>query len=172
MKFYAHSGRRADYADWQPLSEHSHAVGERAATNAAAFGGQALARPAGILHDLGKYTEPFQGRLRGEVPRMDHASWGAFVAQSRYKGLGTLMAYAIAGHHAGLANGATGEQRGSLRDRLSDGYRRDKLPPLLPHWEQELTLPATTSLPVDFIVRRERGLFQLAFLTRMIFSCL
>lgn len=172
MKFYAHSGRRADYADWQPLPEHLHAVGERAAVNAAAFGGQALARPAGILHDLGKYTERFQGRLRGEVPRMDHASWGAFVAQSRYEGWGTLMAYAIAGHHAGLANGATGEQRGSLRDRLSDDYRRNELPPLLPDWKQELKLPATTGLPDGFTKRPERGMFQLALLTRMIFSCL
>lgn len=173
MEFFAHSTDRVDQTDWQLLREHLFDVGERAAANAAAFCGQALARPSGRLHDLGKYTDRFQARLRREVPAMDHASWGAFVAQTRYKGpLGALMAYSIAGHHAGLANGDTGLQRSSLRKRLSAEYRNNELPPLLSDWEREISLPAAVTLPDGFTIVRERGMFQLALLTRMIFSCL
>jgi CRISPR-associated endonuclease/helicase Cas3 len=172
MEFYAHSTGRDDRSDWQSLQEHLSAVGELAARNAAAFGAEALGRASGQLHDLGKYTEKFQQRLRGEAPRMDHATWGAVVAQQRFKGVaGTLMAYAIAGHHAGLANGSSGITRSALRDRLSAEYRTG-LPALLPDWEREIALAESVGLPNAFKSCRSRGMFQLAMLTRMIFSCL
>lgn len=176
MEFYAHSTERKDRADWQLLREHLMAVGERAAANAAFFGAQALAQPAGLLHDVGKYTERFQKRLEGELPRVDHATWGAWVALERYtgpqKGLAHLIAYAVAGHHAGLANGHLGERRSSLLDRMTPDYLQSKLPPLLPDWEREISLPAELALPSNFSSRRQRGAFQLSLLTRMIFSCL
>ncbi|MDD2338348.1 MAG: CRISPR-associated endonuclease Cas3'', partial [Geobacteraceae bacterium] len=34
---------------------------------------------AGILHDLGKYADLFQARLRGEASGLDHWSAGAWV---------------------------------------------------------------------------------------------
>ncbi|RMH89061.1 CRISPR-associated endonuclease Cas3'' [Lysobacter pythonis] len=176
MDFYAHSGRHADKSDWQPLSAHCNDVGEGAAQRAAFFGAEALARPAGQLHDLGKYTEKFQGRLEGEVPKVDHSTWGAWVATQRYvgreKGLANLIAYAIAGHHAGLANGSGLERaRKSLAERLGDDYLAT-LPPLLPHWAREIELPTHLALPRGFKPNQARGAFQLSLLTRMVFSCL
>ncbi|HEX7111413.1 MAG TPA: CRISPR-associated endonuclease Cas3'', partial [Mizugakiibacter sp.] len=176
MEFHAHSTDRKDRGDWQLLRDHLTAVGERASANASFFGGQALAMPAGLLHDLGKYTERFQKRLEGEVPRgVDHATWGAWVALERYtgpqKGLAHLIAYAVAGHHAGLANGRLGERRSALLDRVALDYRQT-LPPLLSDWQHEITLPDRLALPSDFSSRRKRGAFQLSLLARMIFSCL
>lgn len=133
-----------------------------------------MARTCGRLHDLGKYTNKFQRRLSGEAPRMDHATWGACVAHERYRGLGTLMAYAIAGHHAGLADGAVGEAqtRSSLRYRLSEDYRTSVLPPLLPDWQHDIELPDSVGMPEGFTALKPRLAFQLSLLTRMIFSCL
>jgi len=171
MKFFAHSTESTDKSDWQRLSAHLLATGDGAAARAAFFGGQALAQICGQLHDLGKYTEQFQARLAGEVPKVDHATWGAHIAAEQYGGLGTLMAYAIAGHHAGLANGADGEKRSSLRERLGEDYRR-ALPTLLPDWQNEITLPSSVVMPEGFRANRERLGFQMQLLTRMVFSCL
>ena len=171
MEFYAHSTKDASKADWQTLRGHLGSVGTMAAERARWFGGEDMAQVGGLLHDLGKYTEQFQKRLLGEVPKVDHATWGADIAMQRYKQLGSLMAYAIAGHHAGLANGRQGERRSALQDRLAKDYL-GKLPPLLPDWEREIALPEKIGLPQGFKPSTQRGAFQLSLLTRMIFSCL
>lgn len=169
MTFYAHSTDRPDKSDWQVLRDHLMAVGQLAAIKANAFGASSLAEPVGLQHDLGKYTSEFQKRLTGESPKVDHATWGARIAVERYPRIGPLMAYAIAGHHAGLANGKAGEKRSSLHDRLAS-----TLPDLLPDWEKELTLPPATevSMPDGFQRRAGREMFQLSMLVRMLFSCL
>ena len=165
--FYAHSTERTDKTDWQSLAGHLSAVGELAAQKAAVFGGASAARVEGLLHDLGKYTDEFQQRLEGSPVRVDHATHGAVMAVERYGSLGRLLAYAIAGHHAGLANGRDSGERTSLKDRL-----RKELPQLLPHWENEIDLPQRLAPPEDFRTVKDRGAFQLTFLGRMLYSCL
>jgi len=168
-QFFAHSTATPDCSDWQLLSDHLQAVGQLAADKAAAFGGESMAEVAGLLHDLGKYSDEFQRRIAGDLLRVDHATHGAIQAVERYGPLGLLLAYAIAGHHAGLANGSEAGQRTALRDRL----RGVKLPALLDHWQTEITLPDKSTLkPPTLRQRRERNFFQLAFLGRMLFSCL
>lgn len=174
MEFYAHSTSKRDKSDWQALSGHLNAVGGLAAVRASWFGGEEMARISGLLHDVGKYTERFQKRLEGEVPRMDHATWGAVIARQRYPSLGPLLAYAIAGHHAGLANGAAGSEptrRLSLSERLAR-ENLEALPTLLPDWAREIALPERVALPEGFRPLPRRGAFQLSLLTRMVFSCL
>lgn len=167
-RFFAHSINNPDQSDWQPLPEHLQAVGALAAALAQVFGAGALARASGLLHDLGKYTDGFQRRLCGEFPRLDHATWGARIAIERYPQIGHLLAYGIAGHHAGLANGRTSEGRTSLHDRVKAEPEHE----LLPVWQQEISLPQNLGLPDGFQPRTERGAFQLALLSRMLFSCL
>jgi CRISPR-associated endonuclease/helicase Cas3 len=122
---------------------------------------------AGLLHDLGKYTDDFQRRIAGDAIRVDHATRGAMVAVERYKRVGMLVAYGIAGHHAGLANGHEGIERNSLRERL----KGVGLPPLKPDWLGEIVLPEQVTHP-KLLGHKERSMFQLAFLARMLFSCL
>jgi CRISPR-associated endonuclease/helicase Cas3 len=57
---------------------------------------------AGQLHDLGKYADLFQARLRGEVNGLDHWSPGAWVALEHHA---VAAALAIQGHHIGLQQG-------------------------------------------------------------------
>lgn len=167
--YFAHSTARGDKSDWQPLSAHLLNVGRMAAARAAIFDADALAEVAGLLHDIGKYTDDFQRRIAGEAVRVDHATRGAMIAVERYGRLGQLLAYGIAGHHAGLANGAEAGERTALRDRL----RGIGLPPLLDRWRQEIALPDKVSLSSSMKGHSpERGMFQFAFLSRMLFSCL
>jgi CRISPR-associated endonuclease/helicase Cas3 len=133
------------------------------------FAGDELAWLAGVLHDLGKYTNEFQQLLCGNMTRVDHSTWGARVAVERYGPLGQLLAYAIAGHHAGLANGKEKLNRTALIDRL-----KSELCELLPAWKTELQLPAACKMqfPSSFRPNAARLQFQLAILVRMLFSCL
>lgn len=169
QSFYAHSTTTPDKSDWQPLAEHLLAVADLAGQKASAFSAGALGHLAGLLHDLGKYTDEFQRKISGEAIRVDHATRGAILAVERYGALGQLLAYAIAGHHAGLANGSERIERTALRDRLVG----DGLPALLAQWQDEIPLPVLDELNPPALIRRtERNFFQLAFLGRMIFSCL
>jgi CRISPR-associated endonuclease/helicase Cas3 len=169
MDFFAHSTSNRDRSDWQPLAEHLTSVGALCANRARAFGAQDLANVAGLLHDLGKYTEDFQRRIAGDAIRVDHASRGAMVAVDHYGALGMLLAYGIAGHHAGLANGTECGERTALRDRLEG----NGLPTLKDDWRREITLPLPEQVTRPSLKpHKDRGMFQCAFLARMLFSCL
>ena len=168
-RFFAHSTQNPDQSDWQSLQDHLCQVAELAGTFAEQFGARPLGHTAGLLHDVGKYCLPFQQRLQGQELRVDHSTRGAQIAASRYGPLGELLAYGIAGHHAGLANGSESEgARTSLQHRL----KASDLPPLDTCWEQEISPPTKLTLPAFRQHSKSRGNFQLSFLTRMIFSCL
>lgn len=111
QQYFAHSTSDDSKADWQLLSLHLTAVGAIAGASATWFGGQTMAEIAGLLHDVGKYTDEFQRRIAGHSVRVDHATRGAMLAVERYGPVGWLLAYGIAGHHAGLANGVESGER-------------------------------------------------------------
>ena len=164
---YAHSNDSSDRAHWHRLSEHLEGTGTRAAAFLDPVGGAELGRVAGLLHDLGKYTEKFQKRLAGG-DRVNHSTAGAKLAIERYGGnLGKMLGFCIAGHHAGLANGVNGGAITALVDRLNE-----PVPELDPIWEQEIVLP--TDLPVPRVRPRDREAagFCAAFFIRMLFSAL
>ncbi|MFW9608784.1 MAG: CRISPR-associated endonuclease Cas3'', partial [Aquaspirillum sp.] len=135
--FFAHSGSDKNKTDWQLLHEHLQSVGQLAAERAAPFGGQQLAQIAGLLHDIGKYTDEFQRRINGDLIRVDHSTRGAMLAVERYGPVvGRLLAYGIAGHHAGLANGRDLGKRSTLEERL----KGKDLPVLVDQWQEEISL--------------------------------
>lgn len=170
QRFYAHSVKGQDESCWQTLPDHLNQVGALAAEFAKPFGASALAETAGKLHDLGKYSSEFQARLRGGS-KVDHATWGAVVACERYGAIyGHVMAYGIAGHHAGLANGA--EEKYNKRRPL-DRRLNAPLPKLFNDYLTDLVLPEREH-KFKLVGRKEhpdRVMFQRSVLTRMIFSC-
>jgi len=119
MNYYAHSGLKRDYSDWQPLATHLQNVANLAASFAKAAQPTRLtdnkeelqgktsfyetAQLAGLLHDLGKYRSEFQQYLKKERERsIDtvHSVYGAAAMGYRFDDI--VSAFAIAGHHAGL----------------------------------------------------------------------
>jgi CRISPR-associated endonuclease/helicase Cas3 len=170
--FYAHSTETVDKSAWQPLPEHLGNVGSLAGAFADVFNCADYGKAAGLLHDLGKYTDEFQRRLEGQHPKVDHATWGAKIALEKYNNdFGYLIAYGIAGHHAGLANGdySSEQKLTSLKERCN----KPRLPALNPAWKNEIEplLPCKLSVPP---LKSKTGFknFQIAFLSRMILSCL
>jgi len=103
-EFLAHSASKGGHVD--PVKEHLQDVADRAAAYASAFGASQEARIAGLLHDIGKYGELFQRRLRGAERGIDHWSAGAWVALDTYHHMGIASALAIEGHHVGLQHAA------------------------------------------------------------------
>lgn len=171
MIYYAHSVENQPESQWQTLSGHLSQVGEMAAGFAAVFGAEETARYTGQLHDLGKYTEAFDKRLHGG-PSVDHATAGAKIAVERWGAAGKLMAFCIAGHHAGLANGdGEGDNRRTLKQRLELPFDSKALHPLDPVWQQEITLPAKLPAP-PLKADAYHKWFSYAFFTRMLYSCL
>lgn len=166
--YFAHSTDDESKGNWQLLCDHLLAVSKRTAEFANVFDGGPQGSVAGLLHDVGKYTDEFQNRIAGQAIRVDHATRGAMLAVSRYGQIGQLLAYIIAGHHAGLANGMEDGERTALQQRL----KGLGLPPLRDEWRDEVTLPAELAPPPLKLHSQERSGFQMAFFTRMLFSCL
>src|SRR3970282_1065756 len=75
---------------------------------------QDWARLSGMWHDLGKFREKFQkyiksvsgydaeAHIEGAPGRVDHSTVGAIHAIEKMGPQGRILAYLIAGHHAGL----------------------------------------------------------------------
>ena len=167
-RYYAHGSTSKDRERWHRLSAHLDVTGARASAFLDAGGSAEIARVAGLLHDLGKYTQEFQDRLSNGAGRVNHSTAGAQVAIARYGGpLGKMLGFCIAGHHAGLANGVNGERIGALDDRLAE-----TVPTPDPVWEREIALPA--NLPPPRLKPRDRDTagFCAAFFIRMLFSAL
>ncbi|WP_456380563.1 CRISPR-associated helicase Cas3' [Thiolapillus sp.] len=128
---------RLEGDDWQVhgLQDHLSAVARLAQNHAAVFGSADWGAVAGRWHDLGKYSVEFQQYIRnasGYEPeqahvettsgRVDHSTAGAVHADQRWGIHGRVLAYLIAGHHAGLPDWEKLESGtgGSLKERLAN----------------------------------------------------
>jgi len=99
--FYAHSANAA--GEWHHLCEHLKSVGDQARTFAGTAPWHDEAGLAGYQHDLGKYGDRFQARLRGQDSGIDHWSMGAWLALTQHQAIAAALA--IQGHHIGLQRG-------------------------------------------------------------------
>jgi CRISPR-associated endonuclease/helicase Cas3 len=178
MTLYAHSPAPG-LTEWEPLDAHLNCVADKACEFAAKFGAGEWGRAAGLLHDIGKAKPGFQAYIQNLGVSEPHAAEGARFASVFYgpgytcpplagrqpkDGLGRLLAFAIAGHHAGLANGiATGGGLTPLTGRLHDAADvRPWFTPSSPKIEKNpRPLRAAGNDP-----------FGWAFFTRMVFSAL
>ncbi|MBZ2173407.1 CRISPR-associated helicase Cas3' [Nitratidesulfovibrio sp. SRB-5] len=165
---YAHTLANRPESDWEPLSRHLEEVADLAAHFASAFGAGEWGLAAGLLHDVGKQSTAFQAYLRastaGKGPGRgpDHSTAGAQWAHGHYrKGVGRLLAYVLAGHHAGLPDGI---------ESLSPRLKRAVEPWQSPDDDIAARVPDITDLP---LAGRPPSLgFQFMLFVRMVFSCL
>lgn len=131
--YIAHA-RQDSSKNWHshPLQKHLQKVAQLAKRFAGRYG-SLFAEYAGLLHDLGKFQESFQKYIRNasgfekenahledvestKLRKIPHSTAGAKYAVERLNPFfGHLLAYLIAGHHAGLADWY---DKGSLKRRL------------------------------------------------------
>ena len=174
-----------DLSCWEPLvGEDGHL--EAVSRHCQRFAGRTfhqlpelltLAEVSARWHDLGKFSKAFQRYLRiaggdvhnGEVcGRVDHSSAGAQYAMKKLPPpLNAMVAYVIAGHHAGLYDGIR-TQGTSLMARL----QKKGLPPWQEAVPKALLEAPTVAMPKLNADKRADIAFQLGFATRMLFSCL
>ena len=158
---YAHSLPGEPRTKWEKLPVHLFEVARYARAFAAPFGAGAVAEAAGLLHDIGKHSAEFQRYIADDGPSPDHSTAGAVVAAARYGPIwGRLIAMAVAGHHSGLPD-ADAAFDARLAKPLPDHAGWEGQVPGLPG-QVNATLKKFGASPG----------YSLAFLGRMIFSCL
>ncbi len=135
-EFIAHV-KQNQLGEWtvHDLNDHLRDVAKLAAEFATPFGNDDWAHLAGLWHDLGKYSQEFQSyiktasgyepsaHLENQRGRVDHSTAGAIHAMKRLR-TGRVLAYMIAGHHAGLADW---ENADAGRSQLSQRVQQDAL---------------------------------------------
>ena len=161
MEFLAHI---SDDGRKQTVQEHLEGTARLCSEFAAEFDAAEQGYLAGISHDIGKYTEAFQRRLRGG-PKVDHATAGAMECAKA--GFGQA-AVCVIGHHSGLPD--MGNERtdqpgdatfyGRIKRGLAGGIE-----PYRGNWPGKL--PKTAPAPAS-----ARSGFSAAAWTRMLYSCL
>ena len=170
---YAHSTGDLDRGTWQTLPDHLQAVADLAGAKATAFGMSSAAGLAGWFHDIGKCAESFDRRLCGG-PSVEHSLAGAYLVRKRNEtGIDRLMAdlvaYAIAGHHAGLPDWSG--DGSSLTARL-ELFEQNDLKKLDPAWMGYIPPRLESLAPKRKLDPDGAWGFSLAMLGRMLFSCL
>jgi CRISPR-associated endonuclease/helicase Cas3 len=180
LEIYAHTLPNAPPELWELLTRHLEEVAALCESYAAAFHASNWGWIVGRCHDLGKASAEFQTYLRSSNPdtvdageespsvrRVDHSTFGARYVASVLPGpVGRMLAFCIAGHHAGLADASPVEDQSS-RSTLSSRLNPENPIPYVNRPDLTHIAP-TLGLKAD---NNERA-FALAFFTRMIFSCL
>ncbi len=187
---YAHTLPGHPPEKWHPLEDHLKNVAALTRAFASAFGAGEWGYLAGLWHDLGKFSPSFQNYLRaqgdyhadelldglpeGGAPggKVDHTSAGAQHAVSVAGILGHLLAYPIAGHHAGLLDGISGSACLDARlKKLVDPWDHGLAE--LPSVEPPKAFPEFLQRALDRRADDPKGVaFSFAFFVRMVFSCL
>jgi len=180
-QFYAHSKPDLDESEWQLLIDHLRETAELAFELGEDAGVSELAKAAGTLHDIGKYSKEFQARLRGSKKPVDHATAGAkeIVKLFPNNPFAEILSYCIAGHHTGLpdygrksdmaGDGTLLARREKKKLKNYDAYKIEidvKLLELNPH-----PLKKSAQFRIGDNVT-EYNWFSISFLTRMVFSTL
>lgn len=172
--FYAHSRKGEQKERWQRLDVHLRNVAERTYSFAAEFNSGQWGYIAGLWHDLGKYSQSFQNMLSTSnvsdlnaqkgFGKVNHSTAGALHAIEKFGLTGRIIAYLIAGHHAGLPDWAADETGNSAlsirmknREFLEDIHQAAMSQGLLDH---------------EYPKERPRKNTDPALWIRMLFSCL
>lgn len=152
----------ADDGREQTVAAHLEGTAQLCAGFASAFGASEQGYLAGLAHDIGKYSDAFQRRLRGGRI-VDHSTAGAVECARK----GALpAACCVAGHHGGLPDG--GNQSDSTDDATLCGRLKRGIAGKIEayaDWDGVLPSPPPPSVSAG-------DPLALSFWTRMLYSCL
>jgi len=178
LKYYAHSLEGQSPEKWQLLEEHLYNVANIAGRFADEFGAQEWGSVAGLWHDVGKYSDSFQGMLLREngyatssyvkSGRVVHANIGGHLAQLKMEhGIDRIFSWIIMGHHAGLTDfGSDNVGAKSLEVKMRNPENSDCIINTMPE-----SLRESRRLEPPMILLKEPKA-DISFFIRMLFSCL
>lgn len=169
MKYLAHISE--DKQREQSIKSHLEETALLAKEFAEEFGYGEWGYFCGLLHDIGKYSTKFQGRIMGSGEKTDHATAGAQLCLRLGKEKGSYYvapAYCIAGHHAGLPDTGTSADTG---DRGTFAGRMKKRVEDYGAYQEEISIPPLPP-PVLSAAEKKDLTFSMSFLIRMLYSCL
>lgn len=194
--FIAHA-RKNDDGSWELhyLNDHLRDVAVLGKSYADQFGNGDWAELASLWHDLGKFLPAWQSYIRRETGydldahcedgsgRPNHSTAGAVLALERFKchPWGWLLAYLIAGHHAGLPDLTPELQTGGdLQNRLFDTPMQTMKTAELDLVRKSLNIngildarvPKTFPLKLTTSESAQKNREHLHLWVRMLFSCL
>jgi CRISPR-associated endonuclease/helicase Cas3 len=184
--YVAHTPPDRDLQRWQTMAEHSANVARLAEEFAKPFRADELAKWAGWLHDVGKYSDAFQRYLRechaaklaNRPPpppgSAEHKAAGTLGALERFpREIRDILALCVLGHHGGL-NAAS-----DTKSKIAESAAKQDLQIAIERACQDLTALSTmcpTPDELDILksiktASGDRGcLYEV--LTRFVFSCL
>jgi len=169
---------------WHLLTEHIFGVTDKAVTFAGAFDSSGMApawaRYLGLLHDLGKFTEAFQGYLwechqadqgigiRPKPGSAPHKQMGALAALEDLQNVAEMFALPIYGHHGGM------EMPAETRNKVLE--KTDSAEVALLRGRAAGVDPRLTAVPPDLaalaVSPHARTPHGVEMFLRMLFSCL
>ncbi|HOV42114.1 MAG TPA: CRISPR-associated endonuclease Cas3'', partial [Oscillospiraceae bacterium] len=166
-KYIAHI--RDEDNERQPLIDHLTQTAILAALFAGKFYNSELGYYAGLLHDIGKYSDEFQRKIKNRLNiKCDHSAAGARELEKLGK-LGKMLSYCVAGHHAGLPDSGSrfsSAGDGTLYGRLNKEYIVNNYDAYLQEIKNEISLCEPNIKPMG-----KKG-FSISFFVRMLYSCL
>ncbi len=180
--FIAHV-RKNDDGSWaapQMLLEHLEGTAGLAKRFADKFNSGDWAEVAGLAHDAGKGRVAWQNYLRqksgydeeahleGNPGKMPHAIHGAKLVEELFgKGLGRILAYCIAGHHAGLPDWSAAEGAGQSSLEFQEAQVKD-LRDIAGFVAEQVKRAGPKRPPWQF----RNGSLDMPLWVRMLYSCL
>lgn len=164
MEYLAHvDGERK-----QTVKEHLEQTATIAGDYADHFGKREWGYACGLLHDIGKYSDAFQDKIKNNTGKqVDHSTAGmktCFEEGRWYPFLG----YCIAGHHAGMPDCGGSSDTGSAP--TLEGRKKKKIE-IYDAYKSEIEIPELSELPFDPQKTSDPD-FSISMLLRMIYSCL
>jgi len=191
--------KKNDKGEWQEhkLEDHSAATAKLAGSFASLFGSSDWAELAGFWHDLGKYLPEWQKYIRKQTGydvdahietaggRPNHSTAGSVLSFQRFMdcmnnkeygaAIGSIIAYIVSGHHAGLPDWYPDYAGGDLQNRvyINNQLRLDELHKIIKRGDAaqyiEKSLPQTPPSGIQK-GKNKNEVFHLWI--RMLFSCL
>jgi CRISPR-associated endonuclease/helicase Cas3 len=183
LEYYAHSKEGVFELEWKTLEDHLFEVATLSKKFASSFGAGECGWTAGILHDVGKYTEEFHNYLvrstRGEGVRRGvviHALQGAKYIEYSINNnlLSDIIGNVIANHHGGLFDNITGGER-TLTIRTNKDEEKIHFSEVINKFSPKINEVELREEIVNLCrISQERKInpyFMLHLLTKALFSC-
>lgn len=165
MNYIAHT--ITGTTDEQSLQDHLEGTARLAKQFADVFGYGDWGYCCGKLHDIGKYSDKFQRRIRNSGEKTDYATAGAQLCK-QLGGHYQWLAYCIAGHHGGMPD--TGGSTDTADRPTMEGRMKKKIEDYSAY-KQEIDVP---KLNPSFFLKSSKTdpSFTISFFIRMLYSCL